>query len=384
MRIGVDATSWTNRRGYGRFARNALTRLVDRDPSNSYVLYVDAAAASRTDLPRGAVQRLVAVSRAPAAAASRGPLELLRLGRAAGQDDLDLFLFPSVYTYFPVGVRTVVGVHDAIARTFPDLTLPGRRDRAFWRLKERVAIRRATAVFTVSEASRAELAEVFGLRPERIAVVPEAPDPAFRPRDPGEVEVARAELGVRPEERLVVYAAGLSPHKNVETLVDAFAALRPNGSSPVRLVVAGDLDGEAFHSAAGSIRDRIREQGIADRVLLPGFVSDDQLACLYTGAGAAVVPSLAEGFGLPAVEAAACGAPVLLSALPAHRESLGEAALYFSPTDTPALTALLERTLADPAAAGARGEEARRAVSPLSWDAAADALQAVLEEAGTR
>ncbi len=384
MRIGVDATSWTNRRGYGRFARDALTRLVERNPSNTYVFYVDANAANRTDIPERAEQRLVTVSRAPAAFANRGPLELLRLGRAAGQDDFDLFLFPSVYTYFPVGVRTVVGVHDVIARTYPELTLPGRRDRIFWKLKERLAIRRATAVFTVSEASRAELARVFGLRPERIAVVPEAPAPAFRPREPGEVESARAELGVRPEERVVVYAAGLSPHKNVEALVDAFAALRQNGSSPVRLVIAGDIEGDAFHSAAESIRDRIHARGIAEHVLLPGFVSDDQLASLYTGAGAAVVPSLAEGFGLPAVEAAACGAPVLLSALPAHRESLGEAALYFSPTDTPALTALLERTLADPDAARARGEDARHAVSRLTWDAAADALQAVLEEAATR
>jgi glycosyltransferase involved in cell wall biosynthesis len=384
VRIGVDATSWTNRRGYGRFARNALTRLVERDSSNSYVFYVEAGAASRPDLPAGAVQRPVTVSHARVAAASRSPLDLVRLARATRQDDLALFLFPSVYTYAPVGVRTVVGVHDLIARTFPELTLPRRRDRALWKVKERIAIRRATALFTVSEASRAELAHVFGLRPERIAVVPEAPDPAFRPRDPGEVEAARASLGVRPEELTVVYAAGLSPHKNVEALLDAFAALRPNGSSPVRLVLAGDLDGETFHSAAESIRNRVNERGIADRVLLPGFISDDQLACLYTDACAAVVPSLAEGFGLPAVEAAACGAPVLLSALPAHRESLGEAALYFSPTDTPALTALLDRMLADPDAARARGQDARQAVSSLNWDAAADALRAVLEEAATR
>jgi len=185
---------------------------------------------------------------------------------AASRDGLDAFLFPSVYTYFPVlRAPTVVGVHDVIARRHPELTLPRRRDRAFWLLKERVAVRRAAAVFTVSEASRAELVRTFGLAPERVAVVPEAPDPVFEPRPREAVARALGELGLGQDERIVVYAAGLSPHKNVETLLEAFASLPLNGSAPARLVLAGALEDESFHSAADSIREGIRRLGLGGR-----------------------------------------------------------------------------------------------------------------------
>lgn len=374
MRVGVDATSWGNRRGYGRFARNAVGRLVALDPETSYVFY----AVDDVELPDGATRRRVGAS-------GRGLLDLVRLGVAASRDGLDAFLFPSVYTYFPVlRVPTVVGVHDVIARRHPELTLPRRRDRAFWLLKERVAVRRAAAVFTVSEASRAELARTFGLAPERVAVVPEAPDPIFEPRPREAVARALGELGLGQDERFVVYAAGLSPHKNVETLLEAFASLPLNGSAPARLVLAGALEDESFHSAADSIRERIGRLGLGDRVLLPGFVSDEQLACLYTAASAAVVPSLAEGFGLPAVEAAACGAPVILSALPAHRETLGDAARYFPPRDADALRAELERTLRDPELARSLGEQARAAVAGLTWDASAHGLRELVHGAARR
>ena len=225
-------------------------------------------------------------------------------------------------------------------------------------------------MFTVSEAARAEL----GLD---VAVVPEAPDPVFEPRPREAVERALAGLGLDPADRLVVYAAGLSPHKNVETLLDAFAALGSNGSA---LVLAGALEDESFLSAADSIRERIGRLGLKGRVLLPGYVSDEQLACLYTAAAAAVVPSLAEGFGLPAVEAAACGAPVVLSELPAHRETLGDAALYFPPRDAGALRAALERALAEPG----RGERARAAVAELSWDEAGRRLRELIHGAARR
>jgi glycosyltransferase involved in cell wall biosynthesis len=359
MRVGIDATSWNNRRGYGRFARNAVGRLLALDPATEYVLY----AGEPVEAPPGSTVRQVA--------SGRGPLALARLSAAASRDRFDAFLFPSVYTYFPVfGVPTVVGVHDTIARRHPELTVPRRRDRAAWRLKERVALRRAAAVFTVSEAARTEL----GLD---VPVVPEAPDPVFAPRPKEAIERALAELGLGAADRLVVYAAGLSPHKSVETLLEAFAGLRANGS---RLVLAGALEDEAFTSAAGSIRERVRGLGLGERVLLPGYVSDEQLACLYSAAGAAVVPSLAEGFGLPAVEAAACGAPVVLSELPAHRESLGDAALYFPPRNAGALREALERALDEPEL----GDRARAAVSSLTWDAAATRLRDLIHGAARR
>ncbi len=378
MRVGVDATSWDNRRGYGRFARNAVGRLVELDRDTTYVLCVDEG--GDAGLPARAERLDVTTSRPSAEAASarshRRALDLLRLSRAVGRAGLDCFLFPSVYTYFPVrGVPAIVGIHDTTVLDHPELTLPSRRARAFWRLKERHAVRHAARVFTVSEAARAAVADGFGLDEKRIAVVPEAPDPVFHPRPVAEADGDLTTLGV-PAGPYLLYAAGISPHKNVETLLDAFAAL----ADPPPLVLVGALEDEPYLSAAASVHDRIERLPPSHTAVLTGFVPDETLARLYSAATVVVCPSLAEGFGLPPVEAAACGAAVLLSDLPAHRETLGAGALYFPPTDTAELARQLERLLADAELRSSLAARGREAVAPLSWDASAERLRELVHE----
>jgi glycosyltransferase involved in cell wall biosynthesis len=386
--VGIDATSWTNRRGYGRFARNAVTRLVEIDQDTRYVLYTDEQSAPGVELPEGVEQRRVALRRSQSqaiATSSRRPGDLLRLMRAARGRELDAFLFPSVYTYFPVpGVPTVVGVHDAIADSFPELTLPNRRAQAFWHAKEWTAVRLAGRLFTVSESARAALVDRFGLAPERLAVVPEAPDPAFSPRPDADVARALAQLGLTRGSSFFLFAGGISPHKNIETLLGAYAALRSARTDVPSLIIVGDLESNAYLSSASTMRDQIARLGLAQLVFLPGFVSDETLACLYSGATAVVLPSLAEGFGLPAVEAAACGAPTILSDLAAHRETLGDAALFFPPTDATALTQQLSRILDDAHLRQRLAEQGPQAVSRYSWDTAAERLQDLIIDAASR
>jgi glycosyltransferase involved in cell wall biosynthesis len=389
LRVGVDATSWVNRRGYGRFARNAVGRLVALDDSASYVLYIDAESGATADLPARAEVRLVRLRQpattAAAAGSNRSPSDLLRLTWAASRERLDAFLFPSVYTYFPVlRTRLVVGVHDVIADELPDLTLATRKARLLWRLKQTAAVRQATIVFTVSQASRHAVARRFRLGPEDVPVVAEAPDPVFSPRDPTRATQALAEAGLRPHEPFFAFAGGISPHKNVEMLLEAYAALRVTREHLPRLVLVGDLSGDSYLSAADSVRARIARLGLEDAVDLPGFVSDETLACLYSAATAVVLPSLAEGFGLPAVEAAACGAALVVSDLGAHRESLGDAALYFAATDARALTRMLEQVVDHPELQRALGDRARRAVQTLSWDATAESLRQLIGAAARR
>ena len=385
MRVGVDATSWSNRRGFGRFARNAVGRLIALDGETEYVLVVDAA--DETALPAGVRARPVRLSRPPGEAAcadgARSPVDLARLSAAAARGRFDAFLFPSVYTYFPVpGCAEVVGIHDAIADQLPHLTLPTRRARSFWKAKERMAIRRAARVFTVSEASRTVLAERFGLPPEQLAIVPEAPDPVFTPRGAAAIERELAPLGLEAG-RFFLFAGGISPHKNVLALVDAYARLRETIDVPP-LVLVGDLKDDPFFSIARDLRARIVGHELEAHVRLPGFVSDEALACLYSAATAVVLPSLIEGFGLPAVEAAACGAPVLLSDLPSHRASMREAALYFDPEDVQAIAAAMAWALEEPGRTLALAQAAREAVAGLTWDASALALHLVVSEAARR
>jgi glycosyltransferase involved in cell wall biosynthesis len=382
MRVGVDATSWSNRRGFGRFARNAVGRLVERDRGNDYVLYVDPHA-NGFALPSRATQRPLRSGAGRPAEESRPAAELLRFGWEVSRDRLDALLFPSVYSYFPVvGVPTVVGVHDVIADQLPELTLPTRKSRLMWRAKEGYAVRRAERVFTVSAASREAVGRRFGLADEKLAVVPEAPDPVFGPRAPEALRAELEPLALEPG-GFFVYAGGISPHKNLELLIDAYAGFASRGGAPP-LVLVGDMDDDSYMSAAAGVRRRIAAHGLGDAVRLPGFVSDEALACLYAGARAAVLPSLAEGFGLPAVEAAACGAPVVLSDLPAHRETLGSAGLFFAPTDRGALEAALHRVNDEPALRESMGRQASEAVGAMTWDATADRLAELLAEVGGR
>jgi glycosyltransferase involved in cell wall biosynthesis len=376
--VGIDATLWRNRRGYGRFARNAVAALVAADPTVRYRLYVDPETAPFVSVP-GAELRCVRLERRPDVAAadgsSRGPRDLLRFAWAVRADAPDAFLVTSLLTYVPIpGVRLVVGLHDTIPRELPELVLPDRRARALWRLKERDAVRRAARLFTVSAASRASLAKAFGLPPERLTVVPEAPDPVF-------TDAAGSEppLPVRPGEPFVLCAAGgISPHKNVETLLEAYARL--NHDAP-RLVVVGALADETYASSASSVRARAARLGLGDRVVFPGYVPDEVLAALYRRAKVVVNPSRAEGFGLTAVEAAACGAPLLLSDLPAHRETLGRAALLFDPLDAGELAARLGELLADEALRSRVARRCAEAVSGRSWSAAGLALAGLVHGA---
>jgi glycosyltransferase involved in cell wall biosynthesis len=385
VRVGVDATSWVNRRGFGRFARNSVGRLVELDRDTTYVFAIDEQSAAGAALPEGVEVLRVPTRRAPSAAAAAGsnrsPRDLLRLTRAVHRERLDAFLFPSTYTWFPVlATPTLVGLHDTILEDLPELTVPTRRTRTLARLKERLAVRRATRLFTVSEASRASLAQQLGISPDRLAVVPEAPDPVFAPRAGDALQAGLAAGGIGRYDRFFLFWGGISPHKNAETLIEAYAILRSRQERSPLLVLAGDLEGDPYLSAADAIRGQIARHGLERYVRLPGFVEDETLACLCSAATAVVLPSLAEGFGLPAVEAAACGAPVLLSDLPAHRETLDGAALFFPPRDEHALAEFLGHLANDDALRGDLSRRGRAAVAHLTWDAAADRLRELLLE----
>jgi glycosyltransferase involved in cell wall biosynthesis len=387
LRVGIDATAWENPRGDGRFVRNAVRRLVALYPALDWTLYVDAATVDEIEAPNGARLRAVThrrrVASGPGAKSTRSPVHLARQTLAARRRDLDAFLSPSVYNYFPViGVPSVVGLHDATATTHARLVLPSRRDRVLWGAKQRLALRLAGRLFTVSETSRAAISSNLGLPASAIAVVPEAADPVFTPQPRAAIDSALTDIGVRGEQGYLVFAAGMSPHKGLDTLVEAFASLRESRPAPP-LIVAGSSEGP-YPSLAKAVRERVRALGLEDAVRFPGFLSDHALACLYSAATAAIVPSLTEGFGLSAIEAAACGAPVVLSDIGAHRETLGDAGLLFPPGNRRALHERLEQLLSDRDEGRRIGERARTEAGRYSWDETAGRLHDLLLEAARR
>jgi glycosyltransferase involved in cell wall biosynthesis len=374
----VDVTSWGSRRGAGRFVRNIVSRLVELDDETTYVLLHPESAAWASDLPARAERRAVRIAER-SGPSSRSVGDVRRLVGAARASRTRALVFPVIGGWFPFGgAPSVVGVHDLIGATTPHLLFARRRSRILWRAKETIVLRRAGAVFAVSETTRRELAQRFELG-EAVEVVQPAPDPAFRRPAPAELERRLADWGLEPNAYLL-YSGGISPRKGLDTLISAYAALRASRGTMPALVVAGQSSwGERARLAQG-LRRRVAEAGLESAVMFPGFVPDDDLACMYAGAVAAVNASEAEGFGFPAVEAAACGTPCLLSDIPAHRETLDGAASFFEPGSASALQAALESLLDDPRRRQELAGRALSAVARLSWDEAARRLRAVIEK----
>jgi len=281
MRIGVDARKIADF-GIGTYIRGLLRGLEETAAPEEYVVFAPSPVSSRFE-------------HVPFDAPHYSARELIDLGGAIKRARLDLFHAPHYVVPF-TATPVVVTIHDLIhihARHRNPLkplyarTMLGR------------AVRKSARVLTVSEAVKRDIVSTFGCAEEHVVVAPNGVDPQFTPGD-------------TPPSDYFLFAGNDKPHKNVEALVDAFArvrALRPD----LRLVLAG----------APFTRFAQR-----DGIECAGFV--DNLASLYRGALAVVVPSLEEGFGLPAVEAMACGAPVITSHAAALVEVTDDAALHAS------------------------------------------------------
>jgi glycosyltransferase involved in cell wall biosynthesis len=382
----VDATCWHNNRGYGRHARALLTALVRADGGLRYTFFVD----SETDLesvPRAAELRYVRSGKAAAIAAAadghRSPVDMWRMSRALSDSRFDLVLFPSAYTYVPVWTRArkVVIVHDVIAESFPRLTHPALLPRLLWRAKIALGVKQADALITVSEFSKRGIVGRFRVPPRQVHVVGEACDPAFRVLDRPSLPPRLRSLGLRESHRLVIYVGGFGPHKNVGALVDSFAGIaeRP-GNEDLRLVLVGEYRKEVFHSGAGEVAGAIARLGIADRVVWTGYLTDADVVHLMNLASVLVLPSLMEGFGLPAVEAAACGCPVIATKASPLPDVLGEGGIYIDPAKPAELENALALVLGSDELRLRMRQAGIEATRALSWDAAAASLSQRMRE----
>jgi glycosyltransferase involved in cell wall biosynthesis len=253
----------------------------------------------------------------------------------------------------------------------------------FWRLKVGLALLQSRLVLTVSDFAAREIAEVLHIAPERIRVAGEAPAPDFRPSDSsGDIQAAAFRAGMPPGARWFVYVGGFNPHKNVDAVVRAHAALvKEVGSSAPHLLLVGTIDKDVFHGDQATIRRAISEAGTDSLVHWTGFVPDSELRHLHSGALALVLPSANEGYGLPAVEAAACGAPVIATTASPLPELLEGGGIFVRPGDEAALLAAFRTMLCDEAARTSMARIALGRASQLSWDRGAATTLAALREA---
>ncbi len=260
-------------------------------------------------------------------------------------------------------VRTVFTLHDLIFLFHPETHKP--LNRWFLTLMMPRFLRAADAVIAVSECTRRDAVRAYGIPEEKITVIYEGVSPRFRPASPEAIQAVRAKY--RLPERFILYVGTIEPRKNLTALLEAYAALQSrNTQHAARLVIVGKK-GWLYE---GFFR-RLRELGLEERVYFTGYVPDEDLPALYSAADLFVFPSLYEGFGLPVLEAMACGVPVVCSNTSSLPEVAGDAALLADPTDIRALAAAMERALTDEALRAslrARGLERAR---QFTWEEAA-------------
>ena len=258
--------------------------------------------------------------------------------------------------------RSVFTLHDTAYVHHPEHYLP--RNRIYLQRMVPRFLEHADRVIVVSEHARREAVGIYDLDPGRVDVIPEGVDERFRPDpDPTAVDAVRRRYGL--PERSILYVGTIQPRKNLTTLLDAFARVREHHPD-LALVVAGEK-GWLFRS----FFDRLRALGLGSSVVVTGHVPDEDLPALFGSAVVFAYPSLFEGFGLPPLEAMACGLPVVCSDATSLPEVVGDAGILVPPLDVDAWVAALDRLLEDPAAREdlrARGlERARR----FTWDEAA-------------
>jgi glycosyltransferase involved in cell wall biosynthesis len=220
------------------------------------------------------------------------------------------------------------------------------------------------------------------LDPARVRFIHEAAGSLFRPTggDPAGAE-ALAALGLAPDTRYLLYVGGISPHKNLSLLIDAFCALTAEAAfAGTKLLLVGDIEKDVFHSSLSEHREALRAKERGSDVVFTGFVPDAALVHLYNRSTALVLPSLDEGFGLPAIEAMACGTPVVASRAGSLPEVVGDAGLLFDPRDGEDLVARLRVVLGDPAVRAALSRQCLERAAGFSWAHAAGELRGIFEE----
>ena len=267
------------------------------------------------------------------------------------------------------GVPTVLTIHDLIPQLLPEHHKPLNRWYLNWTMP--LYCRRADHIIAVSEATRRDLLAVYHLAPEKVTVIHEAASPRFRPQTETAHERVRRTYGL-PEEYLL-YVGTIEPRKNLERLLEAWTLLRRSGESPPLVIVGrrGWL-ADSFYAA-------VEDSPVREDIILTGYVQDADLPVIYSAATAFVWPSLYEGFGLPPLEAMACGTPVVCADAPSMPEVVGDAALLFDPLDVASLQAQMRRIVGE----ADLGDELRRRgfaqSAQFSWSRTAQETVAVYD-----
>jgi glycosyltransferase involved in cell wall biosynthesis len=376
VRVAIDLTALQRRvTGCDRYFLELVGALAAIDAATEYVLFLNRGDRERLGTALPANFRTVALpfrGRAARLVFQQAvlPLWLRHL-------DVQVLHSPSFFTALaPTRARHVVTVHDLTFFSMPHAHSRLRRSRAF-RAGVRASIRRADLVIVPSHATAAEVYRLApGLAADAVRVVPLGVGPRFSPEPPHVVAAVLVRFGIAKP--YLLHVGTLEPRKNLETLLEAFRSLCADGGFDLDLVLIGKTGW-----GNDGLRRVLQAPDLAGRVHRLGYVTDGDLAALYSGARVFVFPSVHEGFGLPPLEAMACGAPTVASSAGALVENLAGAAVLVEPSAA-AIGAAVTRLLHDAAELTRLRAVGRERAGIFGWQLTAQATRACYEELARR
>jgi glycosyltransferase involved in cell wall biosynthesis len=356
MRIGIDARLVHYRQaGISQYTLRLLDELAQIAPDDEFVVFqsrkhrqeiVDRPNFERHSLwtpPHHRLEQFLL------------PLELAVV-------ELDVLHSPDFIPPFRRKCKSVITIHDLNFLLYPHFLTP--QSASYYGQIDQ-AVRKCDHIIAVSESTKGDIVRLTGAPADKISVVYEAAHPAFRPlEDPAMLNGVKERLGI--ERDYVLFVSTIEPRKNVPTLLVAFKRLLDSYKAPVNLVLAGEkgwLFDEVF-----SLVDKFDLEG---RVQFLGRVSPEDLLGLYNAAEMLVHPAFYEGFGLPPLEAMACGTPVVVSNTSALPEIVSDAALLVDPTDADSMAVAMWRVLSEESLRREMREKGLRRARQFSWKKAA-------------
>lgn len=342
MKIGIDVHSAHQRKtGIGVYTQNLVAALKKVDKENQYLYYGEESPRDFSTVPRILRENTYLTAR-------------------SFLDGLDVFHVPGYGVPLCSRGTLVATVHDVIGMIFPENLPPGAR--LYWGTWLPWVVSRADRIVADSQCTKRDLMRLMGVAEEKIRVIHLAAEPAFRPITDA-LALAQVRKRFNLTKPFVLYVGTVEPRKNLERVMEAWAAVKRRTKLPHQLVVAGRLDW-----AYEKVSDLVRRLEIKRDVVFTGYVRDEELPLLYNACDLFVFPSLYEGFGMPVLEAMACGVPVLTSNTSSIPEVAGDAAILVDPTDTEQMTRGIQQGLED----DALRERLRRAgparAAQFSWE----------------
>jgi glycosyltransferase involved in cell wall biosynthesis len=366
VRIAIDARKLLDF-GIGTYIRNLLTHLARIDQDTEYVLLCREA-------DSGIARELGENFRTVAApSANYSVSEQFRIPVSLRREHIDLFHAPHYVLPPLTHCRSVVTIHDCIHLLFPQY-LPNRLARLYARTAMWTAARRSDRILTGSEASKNDILRCLKVPAEKVTVIYHAIDDRLS-HDPSAEQMALVRERYQLKDPFVLYVGNIKPHKNVERLIDAFSRLRRQGFEDLKLLIIGDEI-----SKHPSLRREVHRLKLHKHVRFLGFVPVATLAALYRMASVFVFPSLYEGFGLPPLEAMACGTPVVTSNVSSLPEVVGDAAFLIDPYDPESIADGMRQVLTNEELRQTLRARGFLQVRRYSWEASVQRVREIYAE----